>query len=737
MVRGSRSDLAAVALAALSVAAGLGFDRVFATGRWLAPVVGAAIVPHLLGALVRRRRWSALIAGAISLTGLVLYVVWTVEPGTTTFGLPGAETLDALRTDLREGWELLRNSRAPAPVTNGALLLAVIAVWAMAQAADSLAFQRDASIGAVMPALVLFVVTAALGTDAGRLRWTLAFAVAAVIFLLLQHQALLERGRARFAGPRVGPGTGFVVAGIAAGLTAVLGGMVVAPALPGAGDEAVLDYRGLVDDDPDTYRTVTPIAEVGSKFLRQDRQQLFTVRSPVREYWRTAGLDEFDGEAWTLSSGDGEVSEGLDESTEGEDVSQEFEIGQLGDRWMPAAYRPTAVDGADVLVVPRTSTLVIASDSVTGAEYTVVSEVPPTVLTPAQLDAAEAPVPPGVAPYTELPSDFPDEIRAEAESIVAEFDNPYDRAVALDQYFESFIYDLDVNYEHSNEAMQEFLTEQRGFCEQFASTYAAMARAVDLPARVAVGFTPGTYDAETGTYEVTTHDAHAWPEVYLSGVGWTRFEPTPPSDQAGGADGDAPPASAEEPPATDPQVPATTAPPATAPPPDAPGTEIEIDPPALEAPDGDDSVHVGWWAAIAFGITLAAAAIVYAAFVIGAKTRRRARRRGDPDPARAVGGAWADTLDRLREAGLAPSPAATPLEAAQTAGSRAPVDAREPLRSLAAAYTETQYGPRAPEADDAHEAWAGADVVRAALGRGAGLVRRLRRQLDPTALRRS
>jgi transglutaminase-like putative cysteine protease len=736
MVRGSRSELAAVALAALSVAAGLGFDRVFATGRWLAPVVGAAIAPHLLGALVRRRRWSGLVAGAISLTCLLLYVVWTVETGTTTFGLPGGETLDALRTDLREGWELLRNSRAPAPVTNGALLLAVIAIWAMAQAADFLAFRRDATVGAVMPALVLFVVTAALGTDAGRLRWTLAFAVAAVIFLLLQHQALLERGRARFAGPRVAAGTGFVVAGIAAGLTAVVAGMVVAPALPGAGDEAVLDYRGLVDDDPDTYRTVTPIAEVGSKFLREDRKPLFSVSSPVRTYWRTAGLDEFDGEAWTLSSGDGEVTEGLDETTGGE-VPQEFQIGPLEDRWMPAAYRPTSVEGVDVLFLPETSTLVTTSDSVSGAEYTVVSEVPPTELTPAQRDDAAAPAPPEVESYTELPSDFPDDIRAAAGTITAGSEHPYDRAAALEEFFAGFTYDLDVDYEHTNEAMQEFLAEQRGFCEQFASTYAAMARAVGLPARVAVGFTPGTFNAELGMYEVTTHDAHAWPEVYLSGVGWTRFEPTPPSDEAGGADGDAPPASAEDPPATQPEEPATTAPPTTVPNPDAPSPEIEIDSPALEAPDGDDSVHVGWWAAIAFGITLAAAAIVYAAIVVGAKTRRRARRRGDPDPARRVGGAWADTLDRLREAGLAPPPAATPLEAAQTAGSRAPVDAREPLRSLAAAYTETQYGPRAPAADDAHEAWAGADVVRAALGRGAGLVSRLRRQLDPTALRRS
>ena len=737
MVNRRRSDLAAVALAALSVAAGLGFDRVFATGRWLAPVVGAAVLPFLLGALARTRRWSVLLTTATSLLGLTLFVVWVVEPGTTVFGIPGTETLDALRDDAREGWELLRNSRAPAPVTNGGLLLAVIATWVMSQAADHLAFRRHATVGAVMPPLVLFVVTAVLGTDDGRFRWTLAFALAAVAFLLLQHQALLERGRARFAGPRVASGAGFALAGVAAGVAAVLGGMVIAPALPGAGSEAVLDYRGLVDNDPGTYRTVTPIAGVRSTLLRPDEELLFTVRSPQREYWRIAGLDEFDGDVWKLSSTEGSVTEGLDDEAVAGEIVQEFEIGPLGERWMPAAYEPTAVAGVDVLFVDETSTLVTAGDSVSGIDYTVTSEVPPTALSEEQRDAADGVIPDEVVPYLVLPGDFPDEIRDEAERVTAGLENPYDRAVALDQYFESgFTYDLGVDYGHSDDAMLDFLAERRGFCEQFASTYAAMARAMGLPARVAVGFTPGT-ETTPGVYEVTTHDAHAWPEVWMDGVGWMRFEATPPSAEPGGADGDGAVVGEEVPaPGTEPETPAPTSPPATTPPP-APDAEIEIDSPTIDAPDGGgDGVEMGWWAAIAVGVALVGGLLAYVGVVLGAKARRRARRRTDPDPATAVRGAWADTLDRLGEAGIAPSRAATPLEAAQAAVTSAPVEAREPLRSLAATFTETEYSPHAPDADDARAAWAGADVVRAALGRGAGVVARVRRRLDPTPLRR-
>ena len=40
---------------------------------------------------------------------------------------------------------------------------------------------------------------------------------------------------------------------------------------------------------------------------------------------------------------------------------------------------------------------------------------------------------------------------------------------------------------------------------------------------------PGTRQAD-GSYEVTTSDAHAWPEVWFAGAGWVRFEPTPRGD---------------------------------------------------------------------------------------------------------------------------------------------------------------------------------------------------------------
>jgi hypothetical protein len=58
---------------------------------------------------------------------------------------------------------------------------------------------------------------------------------------------------------------------------------------------------------------------------------------------------------------------------------------------------------------------------------------------------------------------------------------------------------------------------------------AVLARLVGIPSRVAVGFTRGTRQPD-GSWLVTSHDAHAWPELYFAGFGWLPFEPTPRSD---------------------------------------------------------------------------------------------------------------------------------------------------------------------------------------------------------------
>ncbi|MDQ4042538.1 MAG: transglutaminase domain-containing protein, partial [Actinomycetota bacterium] len=109
----------------------------------------------------------------------------------------------------------------------------------------------------------------------------------------------------------------------------------------------------------------------------------------------------------------------------------------------------------------------------------------------------------------------------------------YDATLALTEYLKTtYPYDLSIPPQQENmDAVEYFLfEEQRGYCEQFGSSLAVMARSLGIPARVATGYTAGEYNPFTGLYEVKASDAHAWVEVYFPGYGWSTFDPTPGYD---------------------------------------------------------------------------------------------------------------------------------------------------------------------------------------------------------------
>jgi transglutaminase-like putative cysteine protease len=95
--------------------------------------------------------------------------------------------------------------------------------------------------------------------------------------------------------------------------------------------------------------------------------------------------------------------------------------------------------------------------------------------------------------------------------------------VAIQRYFVTgnrFHYDTSIPADDGPDALADFLLHtRRGFCQQFATAMTVMARISGIPARVAVGFTRGTQQAN-GSWLVTTHDAHAWPELWFQGIGW-------------------------------------------------------------------------------------------------------------------------------------------------------------------------------------------------------------------------
>ncbi|MGH3362847.1 MAG: transglutaminase-like domain-containing protein, partial [Nocardioides sp.] len=118
-------------------------------------------------------------------------------------------------------------------------------------------------------------------------------------------------------------------------------------------------------------------------------------------------------------------------------------------------------------------------------------------------------------------------------------DTRFEKAVTLQEWFRrdgGFAYDLNAVEGNGTDELLRFLTPgdggRTGYCEQFASAMAVLARIVGIPARVAIGFLNPDQIGED-TYEYSAWDLHAWPELFFPGSGWVRFEPTPAGRASG------------------------------------------------------------------------------------------------------------------------------------------------------------------------------------------------------------
>ena len=162
-----------------------------------------------------------------------------------------------------------------------------------------------------------------------------------------------------------------------------------------------------------------------------------------------------------------------------------------------------------------------------GASYTVVSALP--AANEDSLRTAGTDYPAWItARYLQLPDSLPQRVRDLAEEITRGETNLYDKASALESYLRQIKYnDLIEPPPPDQDRVDWFLFDLReGYCDYYSSSMAVMARAVGIPARVAVGYAQGDYNAEAGVYRVREHHGHAWVEVYFPDYGWIEFEPT-------------------------------------------------------------------------------------------------------------------------------------------------------------------------------------------------------------------
>ncbi len=296
-------------------------------------------------------------------------------------------------------------------------------------------------------------------------------------------------------------------------------------------------------------------------------QAVLEVQASHGDYWKAENLDVFNGQGWVdarapvttpwqtdvSAASVRRWSQTLQVTLDAMSTSKVIASGS-------AKARPTALPGG-VLAGTSPGTWVSSRRLVEGASYRVRVYAPNP--SPSQLARAGTSYPAALQrdylalslPDLGLPipvvfPPFGASLNPNSETGTTLAASPYARVYTLAQrlergaatpyaYVRAVLAYLAHGYRYSQTPptsrypLEDFLfVHKLGYCQHFAGAMALLLRMGGVPARVAVGFTSGTYDQPGHRWVVSDLDAHAWVEAWFSHYGWVRFDPTPRIDPA-------------------------------------------------------------------------------------------------------------------------------------------------------------------------------------------------------------
>ena len=524
---------------------------------WLAKVLGAVLVVVAAGLVGRRLGLPRVLQPVLGLAVLFGYLSLVFAGSSLAFGLvPTARTLDVLQTLVRSGQDDIARFGPPVPTHDGMVLLTAAGVGGVAVLVDLVAVVLDRVAVAGLPLLVMFAVPSAVlpgGIGGGPF---ILGALGWLSLLLVEGSERVGRWgtpmRSSLPGARPGgDDSSLGRVGRRIGFAAVSLAVVIPAFIPG------LDHRLLAGsgggggsgsgNGPNSARTYNALTTLRDQLTLPKPTTLLVYRTddPHPDYLRMTTLGQFTGDGWKAADlvGDREnakVQKGVPTPIGDGGAHQPVNMrivpdhGHLDVHWLPVPFGPTKVDVEGTWLWDPSSQTVFSASSTTKnlPSYSVrASRVLPDrdALARAQVNGID----PSISELYGQPIDVSPYVEQLTAKVVKGQTSEYDKAVALQRYFTSplngYVYNLRASQPTpGQDPVDAFLLGKNGFCEQYATTMAAMLRVAGIPSRVAVGFTPGTQDSsDTQVYSVTTHDAHAWPEAWFAGTGWVRFEPTP------------------------------------------------------------------------------------------------------------------------------------------------------------------------------------------------------------------
>jgi transglutaminase-like putative cysteine protease len=282
-------------------------------------------------------------------------------------------------------------------------------------------------------------------------------------------------------------------------------------------------------------------------------REIFEAQTPERTYWRAAAYDLYTGQGWQNTSPEVEVIEAreplgeplFDARTEMTVTVKPLEQGQEVIFAPPQPLRIGVPVSADFVASSTPNAAGVRERSIsllrnrTRMEpdeiYSVVSSRTTASRDRLRTDLQEYPVWLQER-YLQVPEGLPERVRQMAAQVAGDLDNPYDQAEAIEAALRTYTYNQQISAPPAGrDGVDWFLFDSReGYCDYYASAFVVMMRSLGVPARMAVGYTPGNEiqnperdpDPDLRTYRILERNAHAWPEVYFPSYGWVQFEPT-------------------------------------------------------------------------------------------------------------------------------------------------------------------------------------------------------------------
>jgi transglutaminase-like putative cysteine protease len=708
-----------------SVLALIVVSPLLASPYWGLKVLGAGVVVITAASRPQLRVLQALACVIIYLSALLIYVNALFASRLSVAGIvPTKASLAYLSSLVNQGMAE-RIYEPPVPSSPGVILLAAAGIGLMAAATDLLAVRLRSPAIAGLPLLALYCVRITTAAHQGGLGATVVFCLAMIGYLALL--AADGRERLRIWGRLVtvwqGPAEvaetpdtrGLAASGRRIGLAAACIALAFPLLVPGISVHDLFQTESTtVGPGGPAIAPPNPLVQMQNQLLGSTRRTVLTYTTtapdPSEQYLQVYVLDYDAGhQNWALvapgpgipvSNGPLRSAQGVLARTPQTTTTTKVTLSQgstgydakLGFLALPYAPQTVLVPGS---WVEDDATLMVYSTQpqLSGLSYTVTSrEAIPDNAYEDQAGAYPTNIRNG---YLGFPAGPDNELAKLARQITAHARTKYEKALALQSYFRSgkFSYSTTVTLPGGLEGLIDFLYQAKsGYCQQFAFAMAGLARLVGIPSRIAVGYTAGTRTGN-GTWKVTTADAHAWPELYFSGLGWIRFEPTP-----GGAGGQGT--------ATVPQYagsPGGGTTPTTAPAGHFPGSKVGPGLGRQNAAHLHEAGTAGTGAAsptasdrgIALWILLIIAIVVAVAAVTPPVARSLIRRRrlqtaGDARLAHAV---WREVRDDLADYGLACRPSESPRGVAARVDSAMSLDppGREALGRIVSAEERARY----------------------------------------------